>query len=392
MRDDKRSDRAKYLYRRTIKGKSYIYFRMADGALVPLPPDIGSEAFRLSYDECIKARVKTPSAPTKPKPINATGIAFIGDTIGAAIKAYKTSTEFDQNKVSTKKVYDEKLDQIAQRIGLTHLRDLDVDAVDRYTDLVTQEIGAATADQHLALLSNIWKVCRRNPDFRIKGLPNPTVDAARRYTKARNPAKPWPDHVLDDFMATAPEHLRQGKVLLHFSAQRGGDAVKMQWKDFDGEGILVIPEKGDDLEIANWHKCPAPLLTMLKRMQKDRRPEPTDHILLNYWGKPWSSAQALSHAIRDHLILIGHAKRGTKTWTMHGLRKNAASEVGELLKGTAGIKSVTGHVSDEMAEFYAKHANQIAMNREVVAAWDQKIAEREASKVKRRRASLKRIK
>src|SRR6516164_5888796 len=33
------------------------------------------------------------------------------------------------------------------------------------------------------------------------------------------------------------------------------------------------------------------------------------------------------------------------------------------------------------AEFYAKHANQIAMNREVVEAWDQKIVEREALRV-----------
>jgi len=66
---------------------------------------------------------------------------------------------------------------------------------------------------------------------------------------------------------------------------------------------------------------------MLKLMQKEGKPRATDHILLNYWGKPWSSAQALSHAIRDRLISIGRAKRGTKTWTMHGLRKNAASEV-----------------------------------------------------------------
>ena len=326
------------------------------------------------------------------KAIDATNIKFIGETIGAAIKSYKASSEYSGNKPSTKNIYAQKLDQIERRLGTVRLRDLDLDAIDRYTDLVTQEIGAATADQHLALLSNIWKVCRRNPDFRTKGLPNPTVDAVRRYAKAKNPTKPWPDHVLDDFMTTAPEHLRQGKVPLQFSAQRGGDAVKMKWKDFDGEGLLVIPEKGDALEVANWYKCPKPLLAMLKSLQKARKPNPGDNILLNHWGKPESSAQALSHAIRDHLILIGHAKRGTKTWTMHGLRKNAASEVVELLKGTACIKSVTGHVSDDMAEFYAKHANQIAMNREVVDAWDEKIAAKDAAKVTKRRASLRRVK
>jgi hypothetical protein len=44
---------------------------------------------------------------------------------------------------------------------------------------------------------------------------------------------------------------------------------------------------------------------------------------------------------------------------MHGLRKNAASEVAAPLFGSAGIKSVTGPKSDQMAEYYAKHANQI---------------------------------
>jgi hypothetical protein len=57
----------------------------------------------------------------------------------------------------------------------------------------------------------------------------------------------------------------------------------------------------------------------------------------------------LSLSIRDHLIKIGLAKRGTKTISMHGLRKNAASEVGAVLLGAKGIKSVTGHKSRAIA-------------------------------------------
>mgnify|MGYP003694702165 CR=1 FL=1 len=35
-------------------------------------------------------------------------------------------------------------------------------------------------------------------------------------------------------MESAPDHLKLAKLLLHFSAQRGGDCIKMKWTDFDG--------------------------------------------------------------------------------------------------------------------------------------------------------------
>lgn len=65
---------------------------------------------------------------------------------------------------------------------------------------------------------------------------------------------------------------------------------------------------------------------------------------------------------------------------MHGLRKNAASEVGSLMLGAAGIKSVTGHKSDEMANYYAKHADKVAMNEKVVASWNASLEKKARTK------------
>jgi integrase len=376
------ASRVKYLYPKTVKGIDYLYFRMPPkGTLIPLPADRDSAEFNKAYDACMAelkrqrkgAAVEEPIAPGI-KCADTRIVEFVGDTIGAAIKVYRASPEYEAIKPSSKRVYDIALEQIASALGTGRLRDLDTDAVDLYSGMVTKHRGAATADKHIALLSNIWQVCRPHKQFNLTKLANPTRDAKTRYTKAKKPHKPWPEHVQEDFMRTAPEHLKQAKLLLHFSAQRGGDCVKMRWSHFDGEGLLVIPEKGDDLEMANWHKCPAPLLAMLKKLQRERNPEPEDFILLNAKGRPWASSGDLSYLIRLHLTKIGHRQKGERTYSMHGLRKNAASEVGELLKGTAGIKSVTGHRSNEMAEFYAKHASQIAMNREVVEAWDAKLA------------------
>jgi hypothetical protein len=60
--------------------------------------------------------------------------------------------------------------------------------------------------------------------------------------------------------------------------------------------------------------------------------------------------------------------------------------------GTAGIRSVTGHRSNEMAEYYARHAEQIALNERVVERWDQAIADQTNANARGRRAKLKRVK
>lgn len=77
---------------------------------------------------------------------------------------------------------------------------------------------------------------------------------------------------------------------------------------------------------------------------------------------------------------------------MHALRKNAASDVSALLVGSAGVKSVTHHKSNAMADYYAKHAEPIAMNRKVVEKWNEAIAEKGERSAAKRRAALKRVK
>jgi integrase len=166
----------------------------------------------------------------------------------------------------------------------------------------------------------------------------------------------------------------------------------MRWADFDGQGLFVRPEKNsgsDDIE-PNYHLCPKPLLDAL--LERQAQGNLAETILTHAYGRAWASSESLSLSIRDHLIKIGLAKRFTKTISMHGLRKNAASEVGALLLGTAGIKSVTGHKSNQMAEYYARHADQIALNKHVVERWNESLAAKNGQLVRARRASLRRVK
>jgi integrase len=247
-------------------------------------------------------------------------VAFIGGTVGKAIAIYLASPEWAALRESSKYTYRVAFDVMRDKIGATNLCEYDLDAVNAYSALlaVPQRVervvrgnpkevlqgGPSTADFHVFLLSNIWQVCRKFPEFGIKNLPNPTLDADRRYVKAKRPSVPWNDDQQDTFMETAPENLQLGYLMLHFLGQRGGDCVKARWADFDGKGIHVAPEKGDDLE-PDYLKCPKPLLDALKRAQERRGDAET--ILVNRWGKPWTCGNSLSQAIRIHLIKIGLA-------------------------------------------------------------------------------------
>jgi hypothetical protein len=207
----------KYLYRRTVKGHLYVYFREPGGKLMPLPADEDSAEFRRSYDACLQALSSNARpAPSAAKPKQLAGVAFIGGTIGQAIETYLASSTYKQNKPSTQHRYRISLDHMRDRIGTSRLADVDIDGVDIYSEQLANETGPASADFHVPLLHNIWQVCRKFPEFGIKNMPDPTRDAERRYTKVKRPHKPWNEEAQDLFMETARETLKLAKLLLPF--------------------------------------------------------------------------------------------------------------------------------------------------------------------------------
>jgi integrase len=393
--------RGNYLYRKRVKGRDYLYFRAPNGKLTPLPLDQKSAAFRVAYAAALRS--------IKPRAVEPQIKAAHEGSINAAIDIFLDSPEFRGLKSVTKGNYQRGFDYMRDHIGPGALRTLDTDALDIYSaDIAGKKHdlkradgrvvkgygGTSVADMHVSLISCMWRVCKKYPQFGLKGLPNPSDDAKQHYGKPRQPHRPWTAEAQDAFMEAAPPRLQLAKMLLHFSAQRGGDCVKMKWTHFDGAGLFVWPEKagGDALQDANYHLCPKPLLDAL-----NAAPRVGAFILVNANGAPYASTRVLSAAIRRVLDRVGLRPGGKRTFSMHGLRKNAASEVGQLLVGTAGIMSVTGHASKEMAEYYAKHAERIRMNRDVVEKWNADLARQEAERVKieavaNRRASIKAVK
>lgn len=385
-------DRTKYLYRK----EQWLYFRMADGKLVPLPTETSSPEFARAYDACLRARkgiFKKPApAKNRAEPEPTAPREAPRGSVRAATLVYRQSTHFrDELRATTRSAYEDVMTQIIDNIGDALMADfIDVDVIDDYVEEVSKKRtveklvcghmrkitfgGRAVARMHLLVLRELWKASRRRPEFGIKRVPNPFRDAQRPYRKAKNPAMPWSDEAQKQFLATSPDYLTLGVLMLKYFGQRGSDVVKVRWDDFtsrvevvDGNkvtkwGIMVAPQKGDDAE-PEFLELPEVLVRALLAARKERS-EGT--ILVNAWGKPWTGARGLSQAIRLHLIKVGLAKKGTKTIHMHGLRKNAAIMAADTDFGVDGIKTLTLHRSDDMANYYAKKRNRERLRSKVI--------------------------
>ncbi|MGY3615724.1 tyrosine-type recombinase/integrase [Bradyrhizobium sp. USDA 10063] len=403
--------RSDYLYR---KGK-YLYFRFPKKFRVkdaPLPADETSLAFERAYDHCLatlrKMEADAAGVPVPVRPIRK--IAKAG-TIAKAVDIYRASDTFDRLKPKTQRVYVTILDVIKREIGDNELRHLDRDALEDFTGLVFQD-GTPTftdpnqrmhqgsdsmADLYVTVVNNIWKEVRKDEQFGVRKLANPTIEIERRH-KDRN-AKPhlkWSEEVQDEFVATAPPYLQLAKHVLHFTAQRGGDAVRIKWTHYDGKGIKIWPEKttakGAVLD-PQYHLLPRPLIKLLDAAKETAQ---SDFILVNQWGKPWASSNTLSQAIRRHLEAIGVRQKGVKGPSMHGLRHTAGSDVAALPGvGIKGIMSAGGWRSERQAMKYAAQADKERINAHMVATWSDELEAKEKARTAKRRAkraSLKVVK
>ena len=89
--------RAKYLYRKTTKGNDYLYFRMTDGVLRPLPINEHSTAFCEAYDAALAERLGVKLDPATPrgklaaKPGQPDFELFVGDLQHVILGQYVTA-------------------------------------------------------------------------------------------------------------------------------------------------------------------------------------------------------------------------------------------------------------------------------------------------------------
>jgi integrase len=369
-----------------VKGKIYVYFRAPGGRYLPLPSDENSLEFETAYQRYLhevtrgaaqpQAECEKPEKRKKPAQ----------DSINAAVDVYMASWRYQKKlKPGSQRDYRFKLEQIRADLGSAKLCDLDSDALDLHCEDVAFRRGSSTADRHAAILSLIWQVCYKHKQFNLKGKTNPALGFEKRhYTK--QPHRPWSEDAEERFVQTAPNNLQLAVLLLRYLGPRGGDAVALEWAQYDVEGFTFAPEKTDDGSEPDYFKCPQALREALDIAP---RYEGVPTILVNKFKKPWANAECLSKAIRDHLIKIGLAARHTKTLSMHGLRKTMARDSAFAGNNIEDVQSQGGWKTAKMAAYYVGQAGRKRRNAEAVARVDAYDAQREAVRVQAKRAGLK---
>ncbi|HWZ38153.1 MAG TPA: tyrosine-type recombinase/integrase [Bradyrhizobium sp.] len=357
------TEKRKYLYRQTKGDRVYVYFRHPrTKQLTALPDDETSQAFANAYDPLLAAASakpdETPRTPDQlgrwKNPRDYTidpKIVFRPGSIGWFIDRYKQSAKFLGFAAGTRSNYGFALDLLKKEFGTAFLHDVTPEHVDVYSARIARQKGGATADQQINLISNLWEFAKGFAEFKRKGKHCPTTGATRHYQHDGEGHLAWPEAVLECFDETANSYLVEFKTGLHYTGQRGSDVVTMRWSDYDGELINVVQQKTGERV---WLHCPAPLRTMLDRMQKN--PVHPEFIFTNKWKRPYVSAGTLSAALRHHLHSLGY-----REFSMHGLRKNAAMELALAGCEVGEIQSVLGHKSPKMAMFYCKAGGQEAV-------------------------------
>lgn len=264
---------------------------------------------------------------------------YAPDSIDALLAAYRRSPEWlalSQHTRDTYSIYHRPLD----RIGHTKVRDLRRRAIMDLRDAiaVTRGPGAATGFVRAVKALLTWAADRdwieQSPAWGVKGVRGNHLPA-------------WTEGVLGEALRRLPEPYRRVVVLAVHTGQRRGDLIALTWGAYDGGTIRLRQQKTGKPLVVPVHRD---LAADLDTWRAEKRPATT--ILTSPRGLPWT-AQHLSRELGREVKALGFGR-----FTVHGLRKLAATRLAEAGCSTHEIAAVTGHGTLGMVELYTRSAEQ----------------------------------
>jgi len=315
-----------YIEFKTVKGKTYIYFRKGK-IRERLPDNPDTEEFALKYWAIRNGKSKR----------------IVKTTWNALIVSYRSSAEFKELATRTKENYLRHCDDIREKNGSKDVRHFKRSDALRVRDGLKDTWSKA--NERLAVLSILMQHAMdlewvdRNPVANIRKLKGSSYQA-------------WPVAKLKAYERYCEEH---GLSVAHTiyelaigTGQRLGDCVAMKWDDFDGEYMSVTQQKtGAKIDVY----CPERLQTYLAKLPRRGR-----HILAKNATDPLGKRQ-VQKAVEDVRDAIG-VKEGDDRLVPHGWRYTAAKEMADAGVDIRDIQAVTGHKTLEMAQKYASGADQ----------------------------------
>jgi integrase len=311
-------------------GRIRYYFRHR-GQRWPLPGIPGSAEFSRRYDELRRDHIQ----------VKQNNVAFGPNTIGSVIEKYVAGDDFKVKAHHTTRQYRRLLDRIKEICGRALITDLREEHVREIRKRFLPH--TFTADEVVMLLSVLWVFAKEHLAMPLG--PNPTTDVPRLHKRSWE-HEPWPDSVIQKFEAEAgpKPNARLALLLLLYTGQRAGDVAAMKWEQYDGKGIEVRQLKTDELL---WIPCHSKLKAALDSTERK-----SDFILTTQFGSGYSAGAFCN------MIAEATAQIGSKEYTAHGLRKNAAKALAEAGSTVHQIMAITGHKTLKQAMHYTQQATQ----------------------------------
>ena len=324
-------------------GKPHCYFRYR-GQQWRLPAP-GTEGFATAYDALL-AQIKANLFAVRHN------VEFMPGSLGWVIEKFLASPLYNKRAETTKQNYRRVLDQLRQSYGTGLLRDLEP----RHVRKIRNEIAAGSttaADLAMSLISALWEFGIEQLGLELDATPTHGI---RRVHKVAHEHEPWPPELIERFLREARPSLRLAVMLALYTGQRRSDLVKMKWSQFDGECIEVRRQKTGALLSIPCHKA--------LRTELEIVPRVAETILIGERGRPLV-AKSLGALVRQAL-----REMGVSGYAIHGLRKNAAVALADAGCEVFEIAAITGHLSLEMVQHYAKRRDQRRHARSAIDKWE----------------------
>ena len=289
----------------------------------------------------------------------------IADLIGR----YRASVEYAEKAPSTKKDYEKGLKPLLEDYGRLPVAGMQRQHVAQLRDRYAWRIGligpgkgkrmnnAVQANRVVSVLSVLFTFACDTLGWRTD---NPALRPKRLKVTGEG-YRAWLPGEWQQFMERATPDWQFTALLALLTAQRGQDQITLTWSDYDGERLRVVQAKGGG-KVKLWLPVHPTLRAALDarradqaRLAAERGTTAASTILTRPNGKPWAD-----HAFKKG---AGDAIRGAglKGIVWHGLRSTAMSWAAEGGASEGQLQGLSGHRSPDMAQHYARGAEQQRM-------------------------------
>jgi integrase len=322
-------------------GKLRYYFRRPGSRSVKLPGIPGSIEFMDAYQAAL-ATVAPP--PTSLKHI-------IRGSLAEITAGYFCSAAFANLSQSSQRLYRIALKPVLEAHGHRLVRDLPKTAARN----VIEAIGASRpgmANLTRAALSKVMAYAIKTgvrADNPFAGLEEYRLGTHHTWTEAEivQFERRWP-------LGTRE---RLAFALLLYTAQRGGDVVRMTRNDIVDGCIRVSQDKARK---GTTNELMIPIHPALARALKAGPVVGMQYLITDARGRPLRGVTRLIERAVQAAGLPAHCKA-------HGLRKAALRRLAEAGSTTKELAAMSGHRSLRELELYTEHADQVRLAQSAVA-------------------------